>query len=179
MLACFDTFYGHGLFATHHIEYARQVMADWRRLNKDPGFALDIREDATDNISRLFLRLDLQATTFLGVGRKSSYSTFDTTPLPRPIKATFADLNEAKYFGHLIVTKGFNFHLKRFHLKHTAAHLIPQDVLEQRDYFVQQVYEFERALGPILRSSRASSFQNQHPLAKPEALKLYPVMVAV
>lgn len=105
VLSFFDMLYGHGDFAARHMKYGRQILAHWRRKSKSPGLQLDPLPESIDNVSRLFLRLDLQATYLSRDCQQGLYADLDISKLPIEIPTKFKEMNEARYIGHLLVSK--------------------------------------------------------------------------
>lgn len=172
VLSFFDMLYGHGDFAAQHLAYARKVLIHWRKRNTQPGLQLDPLPQSVDNISRLFLRLDLQSTYLTGDRQPGLYTDLDISKLPMEMPHKIKDINEARYIGHLLVSRAGNFRLQAIHLEHTRDP-IPPEVATRRSYFLQQFHLFNKAVAHLVEEPDIQSIKDVHPLARPESLKIY------
>jgi hypothetical protein len=170
----FDMLYGHGAFAARHMEYGRQIIAAWRNKGNSLGLQLEPAPDSIDNISRLFLVLDLQASYLTGVRQQLSYDHLEVQKIPFEIPATFKDISEARYMGHVLVSRGGNFRLHNMHLEFSEEP-IPSEVREQRRYFLELLEQFQIACKHLLRRlDPQPRKKDSHPLARPESLRIFP-----
>lgn len=173
VLAFFDMLYGHGAFAAQHMAYGRQILTEWRKKGNSLGLQLDPKPDSIDNISRLFLVLDLQASYLTGVRQQLSYTHLQVQKLPVPIPATFKDINEARYVGHVLVSRGGDFRLHNMHFEFSEKS-IPPEVQAQRTYFLDQLRLFQGVCSQLLqRLDPLPRLKDLHPLARPESLKIF------
>ena len=164
--------YGHGALAVQHVVYARQVVTYWRKKKKDLGLQLDPRPGSLDNISRLLLRLQLQSTYLSGNRQPELFADLDISKLPMEIPAKFRDIDEARYIGHLLVSRAGNFRLQKFHLEHSKDP-IPAETVAGCDYFVQSIRLFNTAVDHLLQQPAAQSSNDVHPLARAVSIKIY------
>ena len=173
VLALFDLLYGHGAFAAQHMAFGRQLLSHWRKRNQHPGLQLDPLPQSADNISRLFIRLALQSTYLSGNCQPWLYKDLDISELPMGMPTKFNSIDEARYIGHLFVSKAANFRLHTLHLEHTNDP-IPPELAAKRYYFLEHLGLFNKAIAHLIQNADAESPHLVHPLARPESLKVFP-----
>ncbi|TAQ84127.1 hypothetical protein B7494_g7553 [Chlorociboria aeruginascens] len=172
VLASFDSIHGDRKCAAQHIKFGRKVLSDWKARQQLPEISFN---DPIDNrLARMFMRLDLQASSFMGVEAQCLYETLESGRLEEDVPEVFTSTHEVRRLGHLILFKAYNFFLQTFHYRFLPPDKIPTDVLEEKQYFITKVLEWTSAVKPLMNSLATETNQSAHPLNTLKSVRLYP-----
>jgi hypothetical protein len=89
--------------------------------------------------------------------------------IPLPVK--FTTLDEAKKARHLLVWNGYRTWYQTDFYQYGPKDAIPRSVIEVRDYLVRQIHSLHEQIDMLLLDSNPDL--HLHPLARPEAIKVY------
>lgn len=173
ILAIFDDFIGHRGFALQHMRYARQLVLDSNFLSPTPNSCAN---EENVKLANMFLRLDVFALGALGL-----HHEYQTIPLLEQhsnidLPDRFSSFDEARTLTTFLCWESWSFfyHSAMFHLLPRTQ--IPPQVLEIRDYLVNQLYDL-CALLSKLKEEKPEVIR--HPLSRIKALRLNPIIILV
>jgi hypothetical protein len=118
-----------------------------------------------------FYVMDLQALLLLGADESRTYFKFDQRDPIISLPAKFATLDEAKKARHMLVWHGYRTVYQTDFYQYGRKEAIPLSVIEMRDYLVSQIYALHQQIDLLLLGSNPDL--HLHPLARPEAIKVY------
>jgi len=170
ILSCFENFLGNAGFSLQHVTWARHVLSSSVSPKANPSTSMDV-EEGEDIVTTAFYLMDLQALLLLGSDEKRTYFKFDQRDPIISLPAKFATLDEAKKARHMLVWNGYRtVYLTDFY-QYGPIEAIPLSVIEMRDDLVSQIYVLHQQIDLLLLGSKPDL--HLHPLARPEAIKVY------
>jgi hypothetical protein len=127
--------------------------------------------EGEDIVMSGFYVMDLQALLLLGADESRTYFKFDQQDPIISLPAKFATLDEAKKARHMLVWHGYRTVYQTDFYQYGRKEAIPLSVIEMRDYLVSQIYALHLQIDLLLLGSNPDL--HLHPLARPEAIKVY------
>jgi Fungal Zn(2)-Cys(6) binuclear cluster domain/Fungal specific transcription factor domain len=170
ILSCFENFLGNGGFSLQHITWARHVLSTSVTSKTAPSIMKGGGE-GEDIVMAGFYLMDLQALCLLGADETRTYFKFDHQSPMIPLPAKLPTLDEAKKVRHLLVWNGYRTWYQTDFYQYGPKEAIPRSVIQARDYLVRQIRALHDQIDLLLLDSNADL--HLHPLARPEAIKVY------
>lgn len=170
LLACFENFLGNAGFSLQHITWARHLLSTSVPPKTNPSITKDDMVEEDIVMSGFYL-MDLQALCLLGADETRTYFKFDQRNQIISLPAKFSTLDEAKNARHMLVWNGYRTVYQTDFYQYGPKEAIPSSVIEVRDYLVRQIYALHQQIDLLLLDSKPDL--HLHPLARPEAVKVY------
>ncbi|KAN0112291.1 hypothetical protein V8E51_005242 [Hyaloscypha variabilis] len=170
ILSCFENFLGNAGFSLQHITWARHVLSASVTPKANP-LESKCAGEGEDVVMSGFYVMDLQALLLLGADESRTYFKFDQRDPIISLPAKFATLDEAKKARHMLVWHGYRTVYQTDFYQYGRKEAIPLSVIEMRDYLVSQIYALHQQIDLLLLGSNPDL--HLHPLARPEAIKVY------
>jgi hypothetical protein len=172
ILSCFENFLGNVGFSLQHITWARHVLtaSETSRATSSTS-TTNVVGEGEDIVMSCFYLMDLQALCLLGADESRTYFKFDQASPIVSMPAILNNLDEAKNARHVLVWNGYKAWYNTDFYQYGPKEAIPPSTIEVRDYLVGQLHALHEQIDLLLLGS--TSDPHHHPLARPEAIKVY------
>lgn len=172
ILSCFENFLGNAGFSLQHITWARHVLtaSETSRATSSTS-TTNVVGEGEDIVMSCFYLMDLQSLCLLGADESRTYFKFDQTSPIVSLPTMFNNLDEAKNARHILVWNGYKAWYNTDFYQYGPKEAVPPSAIEVRDYLVRQLHALHEQIDLLLLGS--TSDPHHHPLARPEAIKVY------
>ena len=138
---------------------------------KTPPPTAKLVGDGEDILMTGFYRMDLQALCLLGADENRTYVQFELRNPIISLPAKFASIDEARNARNVLVWNGYRRFYQTDFYQLGPKEAIPPSAMEVRDYLVRQLYTLHEQIDLLLLDSKPDL--HLHPLARPDAMKVY------